>query len=139
CGQPLHDAGETSGRPSQPVTRLNSSLSSHSLQCLVPRAPKMAWLSTEFYFYKGSAPCRAVWMTLKVLKVDHEEKIVDLLKAENKRPWFIRLNPQHTVPTVSDQGLVLWERYVPSLPSPPFSHPSWLLYRPVPKCCPLYP
>ncbi|XP_042214358.1 glutathione S-transferase 1-like isoform X1 [Homarus americanus] len=69
----------------------------------------MAWLSTEFYFYKGSAPCRAVWMTLKVLKVDHEEKIVDLLKAENKRPWFIRLNPQHTVPTVSDQGLVLWE------------------------------
>ncbi|KAK8752882.1 hypothetical protein OTU49_008061 [Cherax quadricarinatus] len=69
----------------------------------------MAWLSTEFYFYKGSAPCRAVWMTLKIFKVDYEEKIVDLLKAENKRPWFIRLNPQHTVPTINDSSVVLWE------------------------------
>ncbi|XP_066984665.1 glutathione S-transferase 1-like isoform X1 [Macrobrachium rosenbergii] len=69
----------------------------------------MAWLSTEFYFYKGSAPCRAVWMTLKALNVEYEEKHVDLLKAENKRPWFVRLNPQHTVPTISDQGFVLWE------------------------------
>lgn len=69
----------------------------------------MAWLSAEYYFYKGSAPCRSVWMTLKLLNCEFEEKHVDLLKAENKRPWFIRLNPQHTVPTLNDQGLVLWE------------------------------
>ena len=52
----------------------------------------MSWLSTEFYFYKASAPCRAVWMTIKALNVDAEEKPVDLLKAENKRPWFIRVS-----------------------------------------------
>ncbi|XP_042868022.1 glutathione S-transferase 1-like isoform X1 [Penaeus japonicus] len=69
----------------------------------------MAWLSTEFYYYKGSAPCRAVWMTLKMLKVEYEDKQVDLMKAENKRPWFVRLNPQHTLPTINDQGFVLWE------------------------------
>ncbi|XP_076065187.1 glutathione S-transferase 1-like [Oratosquilla oratoria] len=69
----------------------------------------MAWLSTEFYFYKGSAPCRSVWMCIKALKVDVEEKTVDLLKCDNKRPWFVRLNPQHTVPVLSDQGYVLWE------------------------------
>lgn len=54
----------------------------------------MAWLSTEFYYYKGSAPCRAVWMTLKMLKVEYEDKQVDLLKAENKRPWFVRVSPR---------------------------------------------
>ncbi|XP_018013755.1 glutathione S-transferase 1-like isoform X1 [Hyalella azteca] len=69
----------------------------------------MAWLSTEFYFYKASAPCRAVWMTIKHLKVEVDEKEVDLLKAETKRPWFLRLNPQHCVPTLSDQGYVIWE------------------------------
>lgn len=69
----------------------------------------MSWLSTEFYHYKGSAPCRAVHLTLKALKVAYEEKHIDLLKAENKRPWFIRLNPRHTVPTIQDSGFVLWE------------------------------
>ena len=52
----------------------------------------MAWLSTEFYFYKGSAPCRAVWMLIKALNVDVDEKEVDLLKAETKRPWFLRVS-----------------------------------------------
>lgn len=69
----------------------------------------MAWLSTEFYSYPGSAPCRAVWMLIKALNVEVDLKEVDLLKAENKRPWFLRLNPQHTVPTLSDQGYVIWE------------------------------
>ena len=53
---------------------------------------RMAWLSTEFYFYKGSAPCRAVWMLIKALNVDVDEKEVDLLKAETKRPWFLRVS-----------------------------------------------
>ncbi|KAK8395678.1 hypothetical protein O3P69_005638 [Scylla paramamosain] len=69
----------------------------------------MAWLSTEFYYYKGSPPCRAVWMTLKMLNVEYEAKEVDLLKAENKRPWFLRMNPQHTVPTFNDHSFILWE------------------------------
>ncbi|XP_063846358.1 glutathione S-transferase 1-1-like isoform X1 [Scylla paramamosain] len=69
----------------------------------------MAWLSTEFYYYKGSPPCRAVWMTLKMLNVEYEAKEVDLLKAENKRPWFLRLNPQHTVPTLTEGDFALWE------------------------------
>lgn len=48
-------------------------------------------------------------MTIKALNVEAEEKPVDLLKAENKRPWFLRLNPQHCVPTINDSGNVLWE------------------------------
>lgn len=69
----------------------------------------MAWLSSEFYYYKGSPPCRAVWMVLKMLNVEYEPKEVDLLKAENKRPWFLRLNPQHTVPTLTEGDFALWE------------------------------
>ncbi|KAL7647602.1 UNVERIFIED_CONTAM: hypothetical protein RMT77_001202 [Armadillidium vulgare] len=69
----------------------------------------MAWLSTEFYYYPASAPCRAVHMTLKAINVDYEEKFVDLLKAENKRPWFVRLNPMQKIPVFSDQSYLVFE------------------------------
>jgi len=69
----------------------------------------MAWLSTELYQSPASAPCRSVLMLARELKLELDEKYVDLQKAETKRPWFLRLNPQHTVPTLSDQGYVIWE------------------------------
>lgn len=69
----------------------------------------MAWLSTELYYYPGSAPCRSVLMLVREMGLEVDLKVVDLLKAENKRPWFLRMNPQHMVPTLSDQGFVIWE------------------------------
>ena len=41
------------------------------------------------------------------IKLDLEE--VDLTKGEHLRPSFIRLNPNHKIPTLVDDDFVLWE------------------------------
>lgn len=66
----------------------------------------------DCYYIPGSAPCRAVLLTAKVLGVPLNLKQTDLMKGEHLTPEFLKLNPQHTIPTINDNGFNLWERYV---------------------------
>nr|APC23398.1 GSTd5 [Liposcelis entomophila] len=63
----------------------------------------------DFYYLPGSAPCRAVLLTAKVLDVPLNLKQTDLMKGEHLTPEFLKLNPQHTIPTINDNGFSLWE------------------------------
>lgn len=64
----------------------------------------------EFIYMAASPPCRAVWMCLKELGVQVDMRHLDMYKkAEHTQPWFVKLNPQHMVPTLNDNGFVLWE------------------------------
>jgi len=63
----------------------------------------------DFYYVPGSAPCRAVLLAAKAVGIDMNLKQVDLMKGEQMTPEFIKMNPQHTVPTVNDNGFSLWE------------------------------
>ncbi|KAK5650012.1 hypothetical protein RI129_001041 [Pyrocoelia pectoralis] len=63
----------------------------------------------DFYYIPASAPCRAVLLAAKVVGVELNLKIVDLMKGENLTPEFLKINPQHTVPTIDDNGFSLWE------------------------------
>lgn len=56
-----------------------------------------------------SAPCRGVYMTCDVLGLDPTIKMVDLFKGESRTPEYLKMNPQHTVPTVVDNGYVITE------------------------------
>jgi len=70
----------------------------------------MSWLGLEFIYMAASPPCRAVYMCIKELGVDVRMREIDMYKkAEHTQPWFVRMNPQHTVPTLNDDGFVLWE------------------------------
>lgn len=66
-------------------------------------------MTIDFYYVPGSAPCRSVLMTAKAVGVDLNLKLVNLMAGEQLKPEFIKLNPQHTVPTLVDDGFSLWE------------------------------
>ncbi|XP_046671979.1 glutathione S-transferase 1-1-like [Homalodisca vitripennis] len=63
----------------------------------------------DFYYTPVSAPCRAVLLTAKALNVSLNLKIVDLQRGDNLKPEFLKINPQHTVPTLTDNGFSISE------------------------------
>lgn len=63
----------------------------------------------DFYYLPGSPPCRAVLVAAKAVGVPLNLKLTDLTKGENLTPEFLKLNPQHTIPTINDNGFSLWE------------------------------
>ncbi|XP_023336611.1 glutathione S-transferase 1 [Eurytemora carolleeae] len=70
----------------------------------------MSWTGLEVYYTPGSPGCRAVLMCIRELELEVELIKLDMYqKYEHKKPWFIRMNPQHTVPTINDNGFILWE------------------------------
>ncbi|KRT80357.1 Glutathione S-transferase [Oryctes borbonicus] len=66
-------------------------------------------MGVDFYYLPGSAPCRGVLLAAKAVGVDLNLKYTDLMKGEHLTPEFIKLNPQHTIPTINDNGFSLWE------------------------------
>nr|AEE63485.1 unknown [Dendroctonus ponderosae] len=66
-------------------------------------------MTIDFYYLPGSAPCRSVALTAKALVLELNFKLTDLMAGENLTPEFIKLNPQHTIPTIDDNGFSLWE------------------------------
>ncbi|XP_055551701.1 glutathione S-transferase 1 isoform X2 [Wyeomyia smithii] len=63
----------------------------------------------DFYYLPGSAPCRAVQMTAAAVGVELNLKLTNLMAGEHLKPEFIKLNPQHTIPTLVDGDFSLWE------------------------------
>jgi len=48
-------------------------------------------------------------LLLFLLGVKHELVTVDLMKGEQREPWFLKLNPRGQVPTLDDDGTVVWD------------------------------
>ena len=63
----------------------------------------------DLYSMNASAPCRAVAMTARQVGVELTVKEINLLAGEHMTPEFLAMNPQHTVPTIDDNGLYLNE------------------------------
>ncbi|KAH8236711.1 hypothetical protein KR026_008909, partial [Drosophila bipectinata] len=63
----------------------------------------------DFYYSPGSSGCRTVIMTAKAVGVELNKTYLSVRKGETLNPEFVKLNPQHTIPTIVDDGLVLWE------------------------------
>nr|AEV23882.1 glutathione S transferase class theta [Blattella germanica] len=63
----------------------------------------------DLYYILGSPPCRSVMMLAKALDVKLNLKNTDLSKGEHQTPAFLKLNAQHTIPTINDNGLAIGE------------------------------
>ncbi|XP_064549166.1 glutathione S-transferase 1-1-like [Drosophila montana] len=64
----------------------------------------------DFYYRPGSAPCRAVIMTAKAIGIEFNNLILINTRAGDQfKPEYLKINPQHSIPTLVDNGLSLWE------------------------------
>ncbi|KAH8289038.1 hypothetical protein KR054_005559, partial [Drosophila jambulina] len=65
--------------------------------------------SMDLYYSPRGIGCRAVIMVAKALGVELNKKIVNTSEGEQLNPEFLKLNPQHTIPTLVDNGFAIWE------------------------------
>ncbi|XP_054726906.1 glutathione S-transferase E14-like [Anastrepha obliqua] len=63
----------------------------------------------DFYYMLDSPPCRSVLLTAKSLGIELNKKVLDLFADEHLTPEFLKINPQHVIPTLVDNDFVLWE------------------------------
>ncbi|XP_066977521.1 glutathione S-transferase 1-like [Macrobrachium rosenbergii] len=66
-------------------------------------------MPVDFYYHKISPPCRSVHLTAKAVGLSLNLKEVDVFKREQMKPEFLAINPQHTIPTLVDGHIKLWE------------------------------
>lgn len=63
----------------------------------------------DCYYLPPSPPCRTIMLLAKALGIHFNIKIVNTMKGEQFAPEFLQINPQHTLPTIDDNGFILWE------------------------------
>nr|WCC58218.1 glutathione S-transferase [Pharsalia antennata] len=66
-------------------------------------------MTLDLYYAPGSSPCMAVRLAAKTIGLDLNLKPLDIFKGETLKPEFVKLNPQHSVPTLVDNDFVVWE------------------------------
>lgn len=66
-------------------------------------------MTIDLYSHPISPPARACIITAKVLKVPINVKDIDLFGGATRAPEFLKLNPSHTVPTLVDGDLSVFE------------------------------
>ena len=65
----------------------------------------------RLYYHPVSTCSRRVLMAAHHLEIKVDLVLVDLFKAEQNSPEFLKLNPNHRVPVLEHDGFILWESY----------------------------
>lgn len=63
----------------------------------------------KLYYYPPCPPYRAVLFAVENLKIEVQKILVDLSKGDQLKPEFLKINPQHCLPTIDDDGFIMWE------------------------------
>ena len=56
----------------------------------------------------GTPNGRKISIALEELELPYEVHAVNLAEEEQLRPAFLALNPNHKIPVIEDDGLVIW-------------------------------
>ncbi|KAF5279726.1 hypothetical protein FQA39_LY05416 [Lamprigera yunnana] len=65
----------------------------------------------KLYTHDCSPAVRAVLLTAKALNLKLEEIFVNVVTRETRTPEFIQINPQHSLPTLDDDGVIIWDSH----------------------------
>lgn len=65
----------------------------------------------RLYYHPVSACSRRVLMVANHLNIELDLLAIDLFNNEQNSPEFLKINPNHTVPVLEDDGFILWESY----------------------------
>jgi len=63
----------------------------------------------KLYDFELSGNSYRVRLLLSLLRLKHETVAMNLVKGEQREPWFLKLNPRGQVPTLDDDGTVVWD------------------------------
>ncbi|KAI4470437.1 glutathione s transferase d10 isoform a-related [Holotrichia oblita] len=72
-------------------------------------------MAPTLYSTDASPTCRAVLMISKALALPLNVEEINLQKREHFTPEYLKLNPQHTVPTLIDDGFVITNSHAISI------------------------
>ncbi|XP_013137223.1 PREDICTED: glutathione S-transferase 1, isoform D-like [Papilio polytes] len=65
--------------------------------------------TTKLYYFPASGAARIALMAARLVGVPIQLEIVDLMKKEQYSEAYLKINPQHCVPTLDDDGFILSE------------------------------
>lgn len=65
----------------------------------------------ELYVFPASPPVVSVKLILSALNLDHTIRVLDYNNKEHHQEFYLKMNPQHTVPVVNDNDFVIWESH----------------------------
>jgi glutathione S-transferase len=68
-------------------------------------------MGVTLYHFPPSAPSRGALLVAKALGIDIDVQIVDLFAKEQLTADFVKINPQHTVPTLVDGDFTVWDSH----------------------------
>lgn len=66
-------------------------------------------MTIDLYYTKTSTQATAIRMIATALGVELNLILINLQAGEHLTPEFIKINPQHTIPTLNDNGFAIWE------------------------------
>ncbi|XP_065219291.1 glutathione S-transferase 1-like isoform X2 [Planococcus citri] len=58
-----------------------------------------------------SPPARASNLVLKALNIPYKQREIDTHKHDQFDEYFQKVNPQHTIPTLQDGELIMWDSH----------------------------
>jgi len=66
-------------------------------------------MAVDFYHGHGSPFSWRVWLALEAKAIPYNLKVLSFQNEDTKKPEFRAINPRGQVPTIVDDGYVMWE------------------------------
>lgn len=63
------------------------------------------------YWADLSPPTRFVLLTAKEIGLEFDLRPISLMDGDHMKPEFLKINPQHTIPTLDDNGSIIWDSH----------------------------